>query len=350
MQTALIAGATGATAKRLVELLAARADWRVIGLCRNPPAAAPGGHLTYARADLGDETVTRRALDAVGGVSHVFYCCRAKHGESGVEDVAGNVAMLRNVVDAAGASGALSHVHLVEGGKWYGMHLGAFPTPARESDPRHLPPNFYYDQEDWLATRQAGQSWTWSASRPNFITDFAPERARNLVAVIGAYAALCKESGTRLDFPGSPAAFEALCEVTDATHLAEAILHLATTPAAANQAFNVTNGQPTRWSRLWPLIAAFYDLEPGIVRPLRLAAWMADKQPAWDRMTAAHGLVAQPLDQVANWAFADFALNQGHDVFYDLSRLRAVGFANHVDTAERLIAQLIAYRKARILP
>ncbi len=36
--TALIAGATGAVASRLTELLAENPDWSVIGLCRTPPA------------------------------------------------------------------------------------------------------------------------------------------------------------------------------------------------------------------------------------------------------------------------------------------------------------------------
>ncbi len=27
-----------------------------------------------------------------------------------------------------------------------------------------MPPNFYYHQEDYLVTRQAGRGWIWSAS------------------------------------------------------------------------------------------------------------------------------------------------------------------------------------------
>ena len=57
-------------------------------------------------------------------------------------------------------------------------------TPTREDDPRHMPPNFYYNQEDLLRERQAGQAWTWSASRPHFVYDYSPERPRNIVSVI----------------------------------------------------------------------------------------------------------------------------------------------------------------------
>ena len=164
-RTCLIAGATGAVAKRLVEVLCADPAWEVIGLSRNPPPAA--SRMRHVAADLMDAADCRRRIEPLGGVTHVAYCSRAKFGEGGTESVPDNVAMLRNVLDAAEAAApGLEHVHIVEGAKWYGVHLGAFPTPAREDDARHLPPNFYYDQEDLLRERQRGKAWAWSSSRP----------------------------------------------------------------------------------------------------------------------------------------------------------------------------------------
>ena len=67
--------------------------------------------------------------------------------------------VFRNLLDAADIP-SLKHVHLVEGGKWYGLHIGQMLSPTRESDPRHMPPNFYYDQQDLLVLfrhRQHGQ-------------------------------------------------------------------------------------------------------------------------------------------------------------------------------------------------
>ena len=55
------------------------------------------------------------------------YASRAPHAEAGVEDVPGNLEMLRNLLDAAEAGlPRLAHVHLVHGGKWYGMHIGPY--------------------------------------------------------------------------------------------------------------------------------------------------------------------------------------------------------------------------------
>jgi nucleoside-diphosphate-sugar epimerase len=347
--TALVAGAGGAASKRLIEVLLTDPEWSVIALARTPRASAE--RRAFISVDLLDRAACARVLLNARSVSHVFYTARAKHGESGVESVDENVAMLRNVLDAVEPVAAgLQHVHLVQGTKYYGMHLGAFPTPAREDDARHMPPNFYYDQQDLLAARQRGRSWTWSASRPNFICDFAPERARNIVTVIGAYAAICRELGVPLDFPGSPRAYETLREMTDASLLARAIRFIATTPACANQAYNVLNGDLFRWQRLWPRIAAHFDIAPGIVRPFKLAGWMGDKEPAWQGIVRRHGLAETRLAEVADWAFADFQWSQEYDLISSTTKLRQAGFADMVDTEAMFLDYLRRYREAKILP
>ncbi|TMJ01339.1 MAG: SDR family oxidoreductase [Alphaproteobacteria bacterium] len=348
-KTALVAGAGGAASKRLIEVLLADPDWSVITLARTRRPSRD--RLTAVSADLLDRDGCIRALAGHRGVTHVFYTARAKHGETGVESVEDNVAMLRNVLDAVESSApGLEHVHLVQGTKYYGMHLGPFPTPAREDDPRHPPPNFYYDQQDLLVARQCGHGWAWSASRPTFIYDYAPERARNAVAVIGAYAALCRELGLPLDFPGSAQAFDARRDLTDAALLARAMTFIAVTPACRNRAFNVTNGDVVSWRDLWPTLAAHFGMAAGDARPFSLNEWARDKQPVWDAIVRHHGLVATQLDEVADWAFADFHWSQGYDVVSDPARLRAAGFSETIDSRAMLLAHLQRYRDAKILP
>jgi nucleoside-diphosphate-sugar epimerase len=347
-KTALIAGATGAVARRLVQHLLAQ-GWNVVGLCRTPPPNPDGAR--YLSVDLLDGDAMRKALAPERDITHVFYAARARHGEGGVESVEENVAMLANVLDAAETScPALRHVHLVEGAKWYGVHLGPFPTPALEDDPRHMPPNFYYDQEDLLRARQHGQRWSWSASRPNVVCDFAPERARNLVSIIGAYAAICRELGLALDFPGRPEHYRALTELTDAKLLSRAMTFMATSPTCSNEAFNVTNGDVFRWERMWPLVAERFGMKTGCVRPLVLAQWMQDKGTVWDRIVARHRLAPRPLQDVALWSFADFVFRQGYDVISSNTKLRLAGFHEMRDSREMLFGQLKQYREARILP
>ena len=83
---------------------------------------------------------------------------------------------------------------------------------------------------------------------------------------------------------------------------------------------------------------------------MRLVDWMADKEPLWQTMIARYGLIEQPFINVAHWDLADFVLNQEHDVFYSMSRLRGAGFSESVDTGSVILHQIAAYRHARILP
>ena len=353
-RVAVIAGATGAASKRLKEVLLADPEWRVVGLSRNPPAS-DNPRLTFLAADLTSPDSTRTALARVPDATHVFYTARAQFSDAskGVEDVEGNAAMVRNLVDAAeGACRALDHVHLVEGTKWYAMHLGRMSSPAREDDPRHMPPNFYYAQEDILRERQQASNgrWSWSASRPGFLYDFAPERPRNLIPLIGAWAALCREMGTRLDFPGKPACYTSLFEATDASQLARGIKWMATSEKGRNQAYNVLDGTHFRWERLWPRIARFYDLEVGQVRPLNLGLWMSDKGPAWTAIAKRHGLVNPRMDEIVTWNFGDFLWGLEHDVISSLAKVRLAGFHDTVDTEARILELLAQYRERKILP
>jgi nucleoside-diphosphate-sugar epimerase len=168
--------------------------------------------------------------------------------------------------------------------------------------------------------------------------------------VIGAYAALCRELGVALDFPGSAAAFEARRDLTDASLLARAMRFMAVTPACRNEAFNVTNGDVVNWRALWPRLAGFFGIAAGNVRPFSLHEWSRDKQPVWDRIVAGYGLVVTRLDGVADWAFADFHWAQGYDVVSSPEKLQRAGFTETIDSGQMLLGHLQRYRDAKILP
>ena len=77
----------------------------------------------------------------------------------------------------------------------------------------------------------------------------------NLIMVIGVYAAISKELGLPLRFPGPEPAYRALYQVTSADILAKATAWAGETASAANEAFNITNGDYFRWQFMWPKIA-----------------------------------------------------------------------------------------------
>ena len=153
---AVVAGVTGAVGSAIARELASSGDWTIAGLSRNPPKDPIAG-VEHVSTDLADAERCRRALADHGDATHLFYCGRATHREQTLEDAATNLALLDNVLSAA-ECGALRHAHLVQGGKVYGVHVGPFPTPAREDDPRAVIENFNYDQEDLLRRRSKGRS------------------------------------------------------------------------------------------------------------------------------------------------------------------------------------------------
>ncbi|KAJ5556016.1 hypothetical protein N7513_003658 [Penicillium frequentans] len=64
---------------------------------------------------------------------------------------------------------------LFTGGKYYNVHIQPVQSPASEVHARLVAPeeNFNYHQEDFLADKQRGSSWTWNISRPEAIVGYA---------------------------------------------------------------------------------------------------------------------------------------------------------------------------------
>ncbi|MGI9419299.1 MAG: SDR family oxidoreductase [Geminicoccaceae bacterium] len=347
---ALIAGGTGAIGGALANHLTDSVGWQVLGLCRNPPGSPLAG-VDYLHADMTDAVACRDLLRPHDDIIHLLYCGRAAHDDLGRESVRNNVDLLTNVLDAIlAASPALDHVHLVQGGKYYGVHVGPFPTPAREDDPRAVVSNFYYQQEDLLRERSSEAGWTWSASRPNTLLHFTPANPRNLVSTLGAYAAICREVGSALDFPGPEGAFTSLTQLTSTDLLTRAIAWMATDDKAGNQAFNIANGDLIRWCRFWPKLARAFGIPCGGVRPLRLADVMADKEQVWRRIVERHGLDDRPLSALASWPYADATLERSWDEAMSTIKARSSGFHDCADSEAIFLDILERYRAAKLLP
>ena len=83
---------------------------------------------------------------------------------------------------------------------------------------------------------------------------------------------------------------------------------------------------------------------------MKLAKWMEDKGPVWDKIVARHGLERRSLETIASWEFADFVFEKEWDLLTDVGRLRRAGFNACVDTIAMLHSQLENYRDARLLP
>jgi nucleoside-diphosphate-sugar epimerase len=219
-KTVLIAGAQGVIGRAAAEHFSKDADTPVHAVSRRPVVGLENVH--PISADLLDPADTRTKLEALIDVTHVIFGAYVEK-DTPAERSSVNVALLSNLMDAVEESAPnLQHVTIYQGGKAYGADLGPFKTPAREDDPRLMSPNFYYDQEDHLRQRQQGKRWTFSILRPEAVCGYAVGNPMNLLTVIAVYAAISKELGLPLRFPGTEAAYRALYQITSADILARA--------------------------------------------------------------------------------------------------------------------------------
>jgi nucleoside-diphosphate-sugar epimerase len=345
---ALVVGARGVIGGNLVEHLLSLGDWRVIGLSRRGGSDRPG--LRHVSVDLLDAADTHAKLGGLSEVTHVFYAAYQDR-PTFAELVAPNQAMLVNVIDAIEpVADDLRHVSLMQGYKVYGAHLGPFKTPAREDDPPHMGPEFNVEQQAFLQERQRRAGWTWSALRPSVVCGVALGIPMNLIMVIAVYATISKHLGIPLRFPGKPGAYRSLIEMTDAGLLARATVWAATDPRAANQAFNINNGDLFRWSEMWPKLADYFGLEPAPPLPMNLATVMADKAEVWNAIVRDHGLAPTPYEQVSSWAFGDAVFSWDYDLIADGSKARRSGFNDHVQTDAMFLELFDRLRSRKLIP
>jgi nucleoside-diphosphate-sugar epimerase len=347
-KVALVAGASGVAGRGIVDYLISDGGWEVIALARKPYDSVD--RVRFLSVDLLDPRDCKAKLETQSGITHVFF---AAYKEQATErgQVAVNGAMLRNLVEAVEAvAPGLRHINLMEGTKAYGCQFGPFKTPAKETDPRHLPPNFYYDQEDFLRGRQQGKAWTWSALRPDLVIGPGAGHPMNLIMVIAVYAVICRELGVPLWFPGTPGAFRALFDATDVDHLASAAVWAATEPRCGNEVFNITNGDHFRWEHLWPGFAADFGMNSAPPLPIPLAEMMANKGPVWDHLVQRHGLRPYRLDQLVSWEFGEFVFRIEYDTISDTTKARRFGFHQVVDTEEMFRRKFAELRQQRYIP
>jgi nucleoside-diphosphate-sugar epimerase len=347
-RTVLVAGAHGVIGRNAALHFARQPGVTVIGLSRRTNVELEG--VQQVSVDLLDPQSLRSKADLLRDVTHIVFGAYIEK-PTAAERSETNVAILKNLLDAVeSASPALEHLTFYQGGKAYGADLGPFKTPAREDDPRLMPPNFYYDQEDLVRALQKGKKWHFTALRPEAVMGYAVGNPMNLLMVVAVYAAISKELGLPLRFPGTEKAYGALYQVTSADVLARATDWAGSTPAAANEIFNITNGDYFRWKFMWPRIAKAFRMEVVEPVPIPLATYMADKGPLWNEMVRKYGLTATPYEKLVSWAFGDFILNSEFDNISSTIKARRAGFPDCIDTEDMFTEFFEGLRQSKIIP
>lgn len=361
--TVAVVGASGLVGTAAVEKFLSD-GWNVISVSRRAPeielerpAAGSHRHLTV---DLRDASASRAAFEALAEVTHVVYTAVYEKpglvpGWSERDQMDTNLEMLRHVLEPLTAVATdLRHVSLLQGTKAYGVHLHPMRVPGRERQPRDDHENFYWLQEDYIRAKSASEGWAFSIWRPQLIVGPNHGVVMNLPPIIGAYAAICRAGGRPFGFPGGiPWVWEAV----DTRLVANALAWGATSPAAAGETFNLTNGEVFEWRDLWPAMAETLGVETGPDLPVSLAEFLPAKADVWDRIVTDHGLRDISMAELVGEShhYADFCFAYGAEsppppAFVSTVKIKQAGFTEVRDTEESFRFWLQKLIDRKVLP
>ena len=365
----VVAGATGLVGSAALRHFGLSGGCDVVALSRRRPRDLYGAR--YVEADLTDATQCARAAPELSGATHLVYAALYEgpdlvDGWRDPNQIRTNDAMLRNLMAALEpAAPTLRHVALLQGTKAYGVHVRPLTVPAREGrSEMYEQPNFYWAQENFLRELQRGKAgrektgrqkaWHWSILRPVLIVGEAIGGAMDLIPPLGVYAAMLREQGRALDYPGGAAR---VSQAVDVDLLARAIALAGEAEAARNQAFNVTNGDVFTWENVWPAIADALEMKPGAAVPLSLVKEYPNWIAPWDALRRKHDLISPALEAFVGLSFqyADYSMRHGQTELGAPSivstvKINQAGFTEMMDT-EAMFGKWFRQAKAsRLLP
>ena len=351
----LVAGARGIVGRSTINHFSKLKGWNVVGLSRS--TSDFDSKIEWINVDLQNSADCRNKLKSLNDVSHICYSAvfekeNLTSGWTQSDHAEINLNMLRNLIEPIDKnSPKLQHITLMQGTKAYGGHLGPFKMPARETDPRSMGPNFYYDQMDWLSEFQKTKQWNWTILRPQLVFGVAARSPLNIIAAIGTYASISRELGIPLRFPGG---VERIGEATDARLIAKAVEWVGHNKIAANQIYNITNGDIYIWHHIWPRIAELFGMEHGVPQPMSLVKLMPENAQLWGLITKKYSLKNFSLSElVPSWRFADYMFGYGqrpNPHHMSNIKIRKHGFSACIDTEEMVLELLREMQDLRILP
>jgi nucleoside-diphosphate-sugar epimerase len=352
----LVTGATGLVGRAAMEHFA-RAGCKTTAVSRRPPFDTYGAN--FLSVDLADAQACRDAFAGLGDVTQIVFAALHEEpdlvaGWTSEAHIARNAAMLRNTVEAiVPQARGLRNITVLQGPKAYGAHVRRMKIGAREDrDEDRSIPNFYWAQEDYIRERADGQDWGWTILRPCFVMGMAVGGAMNILAAIGVYAALLKQRGEPLHFPGTHGTVSL---PTDTDLMARAIAWAVRSEAARNQVFNIGNGDLFSFGEIWPVIADALGMEPGEDRAFSFVEELPAQAARWDAIRAAHGLIAPGIDGFLGQSmqFADWILARGTPGLpgsISTVKIQNAGFAEAMHSEDMFRKWFARYQDAKLIP
>ena len=360
-KVALITGGNGITGSSVLEYLVKNTtvkEWsKIIVTSRSPfKTTVQDQRITFVALDFSNDpaTLTEKMASICADVTHAYFSSYV-HKDDFSELNKANEALFSNFLDALIAvAPKLQNCTLQTGGKHYNVHIMPVPSPAREDEPRSESPigNFYYPQEDYLIARQKGQSWTWNVIRPEAIIGHTSKpNGMNSALTYALYFLVCKHLGTEAAMPTNQRYWEGYDDLSDSRLIADMTIWASTTPEAANEALNVTNGDYFCWRYMWPRIAKYFGAnatsgqvfqksfpkEGETQLEFSLAEWAADKKEVWHRICDESGCPeAKATWEFGTWAFQDWVFQRTWSATLSVNKARKLGWQGHIDSYQSL--------------
>lgn len=254
------------------------------------------------------------------------------------------------------------------GGKYYQVHVMPVPYPAREEEPRRRGPvdNFYFPQEDKLASAQNGKQWTWNVIRPvGIIGATSTPNGMNEALSIAIYFIVCQELGVEAPMLTNQRYWETAEDVSYGPLLADLTIYASTSSHCANEAFNMANGDYFIWQYMWPRLAEYFGAKASsdqkFTKPWPNEGdtqieqshvdWAKDKRKIWDELCERKNLPsAKKTFDFATWGLQDWVFQRGWSATVSINKARRFGWTGHVDSYESFIQTFEKFKKNGLIP
>ncbi|KAJ3545825.1 hypothetical protein NM208_g2317 [Fusarium decemcellulare] len=291
-------------------------------------------------------------VDSVGAVTHVFFTAYT-HMNTRQERLEVNAKMLENSIRALGiVAPNVRAVILQTGGKGYGLEYPdkvSIVPPLSEDLPRIPPPMgdevFYYAQYDILEKLSQTSKWTFAEIRPDGIVGFVPgTNPMNMAEGIALYLSVYRAvhgKGSKVPFPGTAKSYRNKHSDTFQDLLSKMEIHVALKDELRTNgpAYNIADEDgPITWEDVWPGICSSFGLvgvaPSGGGQQQSMEDFVKSNRSSWNALCDEFAVRKDRID-VQGWTHTHFMLvDFDFDRWYDLSRTRATGFTESIDTVE----------------
>ncbi|KAK4570475.1 hypothetical protein LTR86_002555 [Recurvomyces mirabilis] len=374
-RTAFITGGNGITGSAITEYLAqntSKDDWEEIIVTSRSPfkttVSDPRIHFIALDFTQDAAALAEAMKERCAKVTHAYFSSYV-HKDDFAELNSANQALFENFLGAlVEVAPKLENCTLQTGGKYYNVHLHPVPSPAMETDPREgaASDNFYFPQEDYLAQQQEGKNWSWNVVRPEAIIGHTSKpNGMNSALTYALYFLICKELGHEAPMPTNQRYWSGTDDCSDAQLIAEFTIWASTSRRAANQAFNIVNGDHFAWRYLWPRLAEYLGAKASrdqkFEKPLpeegtpqqdfNLATWSKDKRPVWDRICERAGLPqAKATFDAGTWAYQDWVFQRSWSATLSMSKARKLGWTGYKDSFESVTEAFDSFKAMKQIP